>query len=73
MHARLLIDAWFSAASLILPLLAQQVRIIGRWRRDTALYLPPAAGAKAPGTETQVWARASMRRCSLRCRSEKWN
>jgi len=40
-HARLLIDAWFMRRSLILPLLAQQVRIIGQVRRDTALYLPP--------------------------------
>jgi len=40
-HARLLIDAWFMRRSLILPLLEQQVRIIGQVRRDTALFLPP--------------------------------
>jgi hypothetical protein len=40
-NARLLIDAWFMRRSLILPLLEQQVRIIGQVRRDTALYLPP--------------------------------
>ncbi|MBK6972768.1 MAG: transposase [Sterolibacteriaceae bacterium] len=40
-EARLLIDAWFMRKSLILPLLEQQVRIIGQVRRDTALYLPP--------------------------------
>ena len=40
-EARLLIDAWFMRRSLILPLLEQQVRIIGQVRRDTALYLPP--------------------------------
>lgn len=40
-EARLLIDAWFMRRSLILPLLEQQVRIIGQIRRDTALYLPP--------------------------------
>ena len=38
---RLLIDAWFMRKTLILPLLEQQVRIIGQVRRDTALYLPP--------------------------------
>ena len=38
---RLLIDAWFMRKSLILPLLDQQVPIIGQVRRDTALFLPP--------------------------------
>lgn len=36
-----MIDAWFMRKSLILPLLDQQVRIIGQVRRDTALFLPP--------------------------------
>jgi DDE superfamily endonuclease len=49
--ARLLIDAWFMRRSLILPLLAQHVRIIGQVRRDTALYFlpqpePPRRGRK---------------------------
>lgn len=39
--ARLLIDAWFMRRSLIVPLLKQQVRIIGQIRQDTALHLPP--------------------------------
>ena len=38
-HVRLLIDAWFMRRRLILPLLEQQVRIIGQVRRDTALFL----------------------------------
>ena len=37
----MLIDAWFMRKRLILPLLEQQVRIIGQVRHDTALYLPP--------------------------------
>ena len=47
--ARLLIDAWFMRRSLILPLLEQQVRIIGQVRRDTALYLPPEPEPKRRG------------------------
>ena len=35
--------------SLILPLLEQQVRIIGQVRRDTALYLPPQPEPKRRG------------------------
>ena len=47
--ARLLIDAWFMRKSLILPLLEQQVRIIGQVRRDTALFLPPEPEPKRRG------------------------
>ena len=47
--ARLLIDAWFMRRSLILPLLEQQVRIIGQVRRDTALFLPPQPEPKRRG------------------------
>lgn len=47
--ARLLIDAWFMRRSLIVPLLEQQVRIIGQVRRDTALYLPPQPEPKRRG------------------------
>jgi DDE superfamily endonuclease len=47
--ARLLIDAWFMRKSLILPLLDQQVRIIGQVRRDTALFLPPEPEPKRRG------------------------
>ena len=47
--ARLLIDAWFMRRSLILPLLEQQVRIIGQVRRDTALFLPPEPEPKRRG------------------------
>ena len=46
---RLLMDAWFMRRSLILPLIAQGVRIIGQVRRDTALYLPPEAEPKRRG------------------------
>ena len=46
---RLLIDAWFMRRSLMLPLIAQGVRIIGQIRRGTALYLPPEAAPKRRG------------------------
>jgi len=46
-NIRLLIDAWFMRRSLILPLLEQQVRIIGQVRRDTALFLPPDLAAQS--------------------------
>lgn len=46
---RLLIDAWFMRSTLILPLLEQQVRIIGQVRRDTALFLPPEPEPKRRG------------------------
>jgi len=47
--ARLLIDSWFMRRSLILPLLEQNVRIIGQVRRDTALFLPPEPEPKRRG------------------------
>ena len=47
--ARLLIDSWFMRRSLILPLLEQQVRIIGQVRRDTALFLVPEPEPKRRG------------------------
>jgi hypothetical protein len=47
--ARLLIDAWFMRKSLILPMLEQQVRIIGQVRRDTVLCLPPEPEPKRRG------------------------
>jgi hypothetical protein len=47
--ARLLTDAWFMRKSLILPLLEQQVRIIGQVRRDTALFFPPQPEPKRRG------------------------
>lgn len=40
---RLLFDAWFMRARLVLPLLSQKMQIIGQSRRDTALFLPPDA------------------------------
>jgi IS4 transposase len=46
---RLLIDAWFMRCSLILPLLEQQVRIIGQVRHDTALFFLPEAEPKRRG------------------------
>ena len=48
-QVRLLIDSWFMRRSLILPLLEQQVDIIGQVRRDTALFLPPQAEPKRRG------------------------
>ena len=40
-QVRLLIDSWYMRCSLIAPLLAEDVRIIGQVRRDTALFAPP--------------------------------
>jgi hypothetical protein len=45
---RILFDAWFMRARLVLPLLSRQMRIIGQARRDTALFLPPVVLLK-PG------------------------
>ena len=47
-HVRLLFDAWFMRARLILPLLSRKIPIIGQARCDTALFLPPSVAAK-PG------------------------
>jgi hypothetical protein len=58
--ARLLIDAWFMRRSLILPLLEQQVRIIGQVRRDTALYLPPEPEPKRRGRRRKYGQRIDM-------------
>ena len=38
---RLLFDAWFMRARLVLPLLSRKMPIIGQARCDTALFLPP--------------------------------
>ena len=46
---RLLIDAWFMRSTLLLPLLEQQVRIVGQVRRDTALFLQPEPERKRRG------------------------
>jgi len=43
---RILLDAWFMRARLVLPLLSRQMRIIGQARRDTALFLPPVVPLK---------------------------
>lgn len=40
---RLLFDAWFMRARLVLPLLSQKMQIISQSRCDTALFLPPDA------------------------------
>ena len=45
---RLLFDAWFMRARLVLPLLSRKMPIIGQARCDTALFLPPGAVPK-PG------------------------
>lgn len=38
---RLLFDAWFMRARLVLPLLSRKMQIIGQARCDTALFMPP--------------------------------
>lgn len=38
---RILFDAWFMRARLVLPLLSRKMRVIGQAQRDTALFLPP--------------------------------
>ncbi len=38
---RILFDAWFMRARLVLPLLARKMHVIGQARCDTALFLPP--------------------------------
>ncbi len=43
---RVLFDAWFMRARLVLPLLSRKVRVIGQKRRDTALFLPPVVLVK---------------------------
>ena len=48
---RLLNDAWFMRSTLLLPLLEQQVRIVGQVRRDTALFLPPEPEPKRRGSK----------------------
>jgi hypothetical protein len=45
---RILFDAWFMRARLVLPLLSRKMRVIGQARRDTALFLPPVVVLK-PG------------------------
>lgn len=45
---RVLFDAWFMRARLVLPLLSRKMRVIGQARRDTALFLPPVVFFK-PG------------------------
>jgi hypothetical protein len=42
---RLLFDAWFMRARLVLPLLKRSVHVIGQARIDTALFLPPEVEA----------------------------
>ena len=45
---RVLFDAWFMRARLVLPLLSRKMRVIGQARRDTALFLAPVVLVK-PG------------------------
>ena len=47
-QVRILFDAWFMRARLVLPLLSRKMRVIGQARRDTALFLPPVVLVK-PG------------------------
>ena len=43
---RVLFDAWFMRARLVLPLLSRKMQIMGQARRDTALFLPPVVSVK---------------------------
>ena len=43
---RILFDAWFMRARLVLPLLSRKMRVIGQARRDTALFLAPVVVLK---------------------------
>lgn len=45
---RILFDAWFMRARLVLPVLSRKMRVIGQARRDTALFLLPIVVLK-PG------------------------
>jgi len=58
----LLIDAEFMRRSLILPLLEQQVRIIGQVRRDTAWFLSPEPEPKRRGRKRKygLWIKAAV-------------
>jgi hypothetical protein len=58
--ARLLIDAWFMRRSLILPLLEQQVCVIGQVRRDTALFLAPEPEPKRRGRKRKYGLRIDV-------------
>jgi hypothetical protein len=40
-QVRVLFDSWYMRRSLIAPLLAANVQVLGQVRRDTALFLPP--------------------------------
>jgi hypothetical protein len=44
---RILFDAWFMRARLVLPLLSRKMQVIGQARRDTALFLPPVVLLKS--------------------------
>lgn len=45
---RILFDAWFMRARLVLPLISGKMQIIGQARCDTALFLPPVVSGR-PG------------------------
>lgn len=45
---RILFDAWFMRARLVLPLISRKMQIIGQARCDTALFLPPIVSGR-PG------------------------
>ncbi|MBT8763764.1 transposase [Desulfohalobiaceae bacterium Ax17] len=45
-NIKLLLDAWYMKANLLLPLIKNNVTVIGQVRRDTALYLQPVATKK---------------------------
>jgi DDE superfamily endonuclease len=45
-QVRILFDAWFMRARLVLPLLSRKMQVIGQARRDTAIFLPPVVLGK---------------------------
>lgn len=58
---RVLFDAWFMRARLVLPLLSRKIQVIGQARRDTALFLPPVASAtKRRGRPAKYGARLTV-------------
>jgi hypothetical protein len=58
---RVLFDAWFMRARLVLPLLSRKIQVIGQARRDTALFLPPVVSVtKGRGRPAKYGARLTV-------------
>ncbi|WP_074904296.1 IS701 family transposase [Nitrosomonas communis] len=52
---RLLYDAWFMRARLVLPLLSRKMRIIGQVRCDAAFFMPPDVLSKPRGGRSKTY------------------